>query len=417
MQDRQLHTVRTRITATALSLLATMALMPPAIAAAMPAPLTPQQAMARARNLLDLGRTLFHTTALSGTGRMSCATCHDPAHGFTPANTLAVQPGGADLKHSGFRAVPTLKYLQAIPAFTEHYMGAEEDGAGDGVDNGPTGGLTWDGRVTRGRDQARIPLLSADEMANSDSASVSQHVLAAGYGPALQRIYGPAILQSPDDIFDGVTEALEAYEQDPPTFFPYSSRYDAYLNDREKLTPAELRGLAIFNDPARGNCAICHKSGLLQTGGHPDFTDFGFIALGVPRNSEIPRNQDPHYFDLGLCGPARTDLATHEAYCGTFRTPTLRNVALKQRFFHNGYAHTLREAVAFYAERDVSPEKYYPRNADGKIEQYDDLPAPYRANVNREMPFGAKRILSTQDVDDVVAFLGTLTDSGTDTLP
>jgi cytochrome c peroxidase len=399
--------------AVGVGLLAATAGIQSTMARIVPMPLTPQQAQARAHDLLELGRTLFRAPALSGSGRMSCATCHDPAHGFTPANTLATQPGGVDLKHTGFRAVPTLKYLQAVPPFTEHYMGAEEDGAGDGVDVGPTGGLTWDGRVTRGRDQARIPLLSGDEMANTSAEAVGQHVLDAGYGPALQRIYGGEIIRSQADVFDAVTEALEAYEQDPPTFFPYNSRYDAYLNDQETLTPAEMRGLAVFNDPARGNCAVCHKNGLMQTGGHPDFTDFGMIALGVPRNPDIARNRDPTYFDLGLCGPARTDLATHQQDCGAFRTPTLRNVALKQRFFHNGFAHSLHDAVAFYAERDVAPEKWYPRKADGSVNKYDDLPARYRANVNADVPFGPKRILSPQDIDDVVAFLGTLTDRAT----
>ena len=67
-----------------------------------------------------------------------------------------------------------------------------------------------------------------------------------------------------------------------------------------------------------------------------------------------------------LCGPLRTDLAGHSEYCGRFLTPTLRNVALRQRFFHNGAVHTLREAIEFYVERDTDPAKWYPRDATGQ---------------------------------------------------
>ncbi len=68
---------------------------------------------------------------------------------------------------SGVRAVPSLTYLQAVPQFTEHFYDSEDE-ADESVDNGPTGGLTWDGRADRGSDQARLPLLSPFEMANSE---------------------------------------------------------------------------------------------------------------------------------------------------------------------------------------------------------------------------------------------------------
>jgi cytochrome c peroxidase len=58
--------------------------------------------------------------------------------------------------------------------------------------------------------------------------------------------------------------------------------------------------------------------------------------------------------------PLRTDLAGRSEYCGRFLTPTLRNVALRQTFFHNGAVHTLREAIEFYVERDTDPAKWYP---------------------------------------------------------
>src|SRR3984957_11601878 len=114
--------------------------------------LTRPQAYERAAQLEVLGRRLFADPSLSASGRMACATCHDPAHAFGSPNALAVQFGGADMKQPGLRAVPSLKYLQVVPQFTEHYFESEDEGD-DSIDNGPTGGLTWDGRVDRDRDQ------------------------------------------------------------------------------------------------------------------------------------------------------------------------------------------------------------------------------------------------------------------------
>jgi cytochrome c peroxidase len=134
----------------------------------------------------------------------------------------------------------------------------------------------------------------------------------------------------------------------------------------------------------------------------------------VPRNPEIPANRDPNFYDLGLCGPERTDFKDREEYCGLFKTPSLRNVALRKSFFHNGVFHTLREAVAFYATRDTNPEQWYPRNPDGSIRKYDDLPAQYQENINTDPPFdrrlGDPPALSDSEIDDIVAFLQTLTD-------
>ena len=137
--------------------------------------LTRPQAYARAAQLEALGRELFADPSLSASGRMACATCHDPQHAFGPPNALAVQLGGKDMQQPGLRAVPSLKYLQVVPQFTEHYFESDDEGD-DSVDNGPTGGLTWDGRVDRGRDQARIPLLSPFEMANTDAGDGRRRV-------------------------------------------------------------------------------------------------------------------------------------------------------------------------------------------------------------------------------------------------
>jgi cytochrome c peroxidase len=366
-------------------------------------------AYARAAAIADLGRTLFFDPALSASGRMACATCHDPANGFSAPNPLPVQLGGADLQRPGIRAVPSLMYGQSVPAFSEHYFEPEDEGD-ESVDQGPTGGRGWDGRVDRGRDQAALPLLDNNEMANLNPPAVAAAVARSAYADKVRQLYGQDVFADPARTFAAVTEALEFYQQTPATFAPFSSKYDAFLSGHASLTAQEARGAALFNDPAKGNCAHCHKSAVTSDGQPPLFTDFGYVALGVPRNRTIPANQDPAYFDLGLCGPLRHDLAGRAGYCGMFKTPTLRNVALRNSFYHNGVVRSLRDAVNFYAERDADPAKWYPNRPDGTVRKFDDLPAEYVRNVDMGAPFGGKRVLSDRDVDDLVAFLRTLTD-------
>jgi cytochrome c peroxidase len=386
------------------------------VAQSIEGPLSRQETFARAAELSRLGRGLFSDPSLSASGRMACATCHDPSHAYGPANALSVQLGGKDMRQPGGRAVPSLKYLQVDPPFSEHYHDSDDEGD-DTIDNGPTGGLTWDGRVDRGRDQARIPLLSPFEMANATAADVVESVRRGSHAAELRRIFGDTIFADSERAFAGITEALEAFQQDYREFYPYSSKYDAYLAGNATLTDEEARGLSAFNDPAKGNCAHCHLSARGKDGTPPQFTDYGLIALGVPRNRDIPANSDPNYFDLGACGPLRRDLSTRAEYCGFFRAPSLRNVALRQTFFHNGAVHSLREAIAFYVERDINPGKWYPRDATGRVQKFDDLPEQYGDNVNMEPPFGGKPgdtpPLSANEIDDIVAFLKTLTDGYT----
>lgn len=171
--------------------------------------------------------------------------------------------------------------------------------------------------------------------------------------------------------------------------------------------------MKLFNDEKKGNCASCHLSQRTLDGGPPRFSDFGLIAIGVPRNRALPVNRNPRFYDLGACGPARTDLKGRDEYCGIFRTPSLRNVATRRTFFHNGIYHSLEDVMHFYVERDIHPEKFYP-TVHGKVQKFDDLPPQYWKNVNTEPPFdhkpGDKPALNEAEIKDVIAFLGTLTD-------
>jgi cytochrome c peroxidase len=356
-----------------------------------------------------LGRALFLDPALSASGKMACATCHSPNHAFGPPNDLAVQRGG-DGRRFGSRAVPSLTYTQNIPPFTEHYFDDEGD---DSIDQGPAGGRTWDGRAQSAHDQARLPLFSPFEMANAGMEAVVAKVRRASYAGLFRDTFGGRVFEDTPLAFKAVLMALETYQQSPAEFYPYSSKYDAWLRRQASLTSAESRGLDAFDDPARGNCARCHPSAMRE-GALPQFTDFGYAAIGVPRNAAIPANANHRYFDLGLCGPLRTDLTDKKEYCGLFRTPSLRNVATRRVFFHNGIFHRLDDAVRFYAERDTSPQKWYPHAADGTTRKFDDLPARYQGNLDRDTPFdrhaGAQPSLSEDDIKDIVAFLNALTD-------
>jgi cytochrome c peroxidase len=341
---------------------------------------------------------------------MSCATCHDAHFAYGPPNARSTQLGGTDMKGVGLRAAPTLRYLQTVLPFTEHHFDEATD---ESIDQGPTGGHTWDGRADTTHDQALLPLTSKFEMANPDLDSVVARVAKSPLAARFKAVFGDDVFGDPVRGSTALLMCLEVFQQSPKDFYPYSSRYDAYLRRKGKLTPSETRGLALFNDPKKGNCVSCHPSGIRHDG-FPNFTDFGFNAIGVPRNRTLPANADPGFHDLGLCGPIRTDLGGHKDYCGQFRVPSLRNTAVRRAYFHNGVFHSLDDVLAFYVTRDSDPGRWY-----GKLgtatDPYDDLPVPYRGNINRDPPFGhqpgSAPALDKREIGDVIAFLKTLTDA------
>ncbi|SOE62858.1 Cytochrome c [Burkholderia sp. OK233] len=84
--------------------------------------------------------------------------------------------------------------------------------------------------------------------------------------------------------------AIERFELEDPSFHPYTSKFDYYLDGKLQLTALELRGKKLFDNPTGGNCASCHIDQSGVDGSHPLFTDFNFPALGVPRNPELRAN-------------------------------------------------------------------------------------------------------------------------------
>jgi cytochrome c peroxidase len=368
-----------------------------------------------ARAALDpvasLGRTMFFDPSLSASGRQSCASCHDPAHAYGPPNGLAVQPGGPALERSGTRAVPSLRYLRFTPQFSRHLAQPSSDGV---EDEGPAGGFTRDGAAQTLREQALLPLLNPFEMANADVAAIEAKLRKASYAAQLRSVFGDDVFARPGAAAAKAAIALQAFQEQDASFEPYTSKFDAAMSGNADFTAQELRGYTTFNDPRKGNCAKCHLDAPGPGGRPAQFTDFGMVALGVPRNGAIAANRDPRYFDLGLCGPLRKDLAREREFCGMFKTPTLRNAASRQVFFHNGRFHTMDEVLHFYAERDTDPAKWYPR-VNGVAVPFDDMPKRYRTNVDHaDVPFtlraGDKPLLDEADIQDLAAFLKTLDD-------
>ncbi len=211
-----------------------------------------------------LGRSIFFDAALSGDGRRSCATCHQPENAYAPADTAAlsrIAPRGAE---SIVRAVPSLRYVYRTPPFSIGPELSDVDEPPARVAAADTftarGGLFWDGRANTLQDQAMGPLLNPEEMANRDVASVAAKLRHASYAARFAALFGNAIFSEPGRLVDEAMFAVARFEIEDPSFHPYDSKYDLYLEGRATLTPQEWRGLQVFDDPKRGNCAACHRN-------------------------------------------------------------------------------------------------------------------------------------------------------------
>jgi cytochrome c peroxidase len=360
----------------------------------------------------QVGAKIFFDPSLSASGQLACATCHDPAHAYSSPNGLAVQLGGPGMSLPGTRAVPSLRYKDYTPPYADVAMNP------DGVSlPGPGGGFTWDGRADTLADQAQIPLLAPNEMANASADDVVNKLQNSAYAGLIRAAFGSTVFDSTSYAFQSALNALQAYQLEDDDFHPYTSKFDLYLGNKigGDLTPSEERGRQVFADPNRGNCFACHFAGPGASGSSDLFTDFTYEAISVPRNPEIPANADPTYFDMGICSRADHPLPASAQYCGMFKVPTLRNVAIRKVFFHNGKMKSLREALHFYNTRDTQPELWYPV-VNGVLQKFDDLPAQFQVTIDTQVPLdgraaGSQPPMSDQDLVDLEAFLDTLTDA------
>ena len=389
----------------------------------------------------QLGRKIFADKALSASGQQSCSSCHVAASAFAEDATASgvdhgspVALGGLAMNKTGFRNTPSLMYAALTPIF---YINA---------DGGPHGGFFRDGRAATLADQAVLPFTTSFEMANADAAAVVTLLKTRPYLADFTALYGSAVLDDPATALARMGQALAAFETEDPGFAPFSSKYDYFLKGQATLTAQEQRGLGLFNGATKGNCGACHPSTSADGRTPPMFTDYSYDNLGVPRNGLIPANGSSApgytpvdstdgvqaYYDLGVCGPFREQTLNFFSNCGQFKVPTLRNIAATAPYFHNGRFTTLVDAIGFYVRRDTNPEEWYPANPDGSVTKFDDLPAiyggqfvvtpglvgsdaGYLGNVNTsEIPYnrhiGDTPALSSTEIDDVIAFLCTLTD-------
>jgi cytochrome c peroxidase len=239
-----------------------------------------------------LGKKLFESSLLSVDRSLSCASCHNPNLAFTDRQPVST---GVH-KQRGKRNAPTI--LNA--AYNADQF--------------------WDGRSHTLEDQAGGPMTNSIEMGHS-LEGIERAVQGNGELVAMfQQAYGPRVKIT----LDLVSKVLASYER---TLVSGNSPFDKAIfgGQPDALSPEARRGLKVFTDAAKGNCAVCHtieeRTAL--------FTDHKFHNLGVGMS---PSGE--------LTDPGKEG--------GKFRTPILRNVALTAPYMHDGSLKTLKEVVDFY---------------------------------------------------------------------
>lgn len=249
---------------------------------------------------IALGRKLFYDHRLSKDGSVACSSCHDPRAYFSDGKPVSIGIGGL----KGIRNAPTVLNAAYLPF------------------------QFWDGRAISLELQAGSPIENPIEMNQSHTAAVRQLNADSAYRPMFRTAFG-----SPDITIGRVEKALASFER---TLLSGNSPFDRYEYGRDKkaLTEAQIRGLAVFLAPTRGNCAVCHT----VTGRNALFTDGKFHNTGEGVNDAGDISDVGRYHE--------TKVATDT---GAFLTPTLRNIAMTPPYMHDGHLKTLKDVVDFYA--------------------------------------------------------------------
>jgi cytochrome c peroxidase len=347
-------------------------------------------ASSREQQKEQLGSALFFDRNLSSPIGQSCADCHAQTSAFTDPESDDTTSIGARPDRAGSRNAPTAMYARFAPPL--HF---------DEKARRFVGGLFWDGRANTLQEQAAAPLLNPIEMNNRDKASVVATVRHSSYAERFREVCGATVFEDVDRAFACVTESIAAFEQ-TSLLSPFSSKYDLYLAGKASLTDSERRGLRIFEDPKKGNCAGCHPSRPSADGTPPLFTNYSYANLGVPKfkNSLFYRMGPPfndagaRYIDHGLMNTVK-----NAARDGEFRVPTLRNIARTAPYAHNGYFSNLRLMLDFLNTRDVG-------SRDPSVGKWQSPEVPATEDKEHVGHLG----LSQKDIDDLATFLGTLTD-------
>jgi len=314
---------------------------------------------------VELGRQLFYDRRLSHNNTISCAMCHVPEQGFT-VNEMATAVGieGRSVR----RNAPTL-YNTAYATRLFH-----------------------DGRETRLEQQVWGPLLAANEMGNPSVGYVIERLGGLpDYTGLFERAFngrGPGM--------ETIGMALAAYER---TLVSANSPFDRWYfgANPDVVPPAVKRGFGLFSGKA--GCSRCHTI----EEQHALFTDNGLHNTGIgyraafarPGLKTVPVAPGEALTVAFTLPDGRNDLGRYEvsgdpADRWKYKTPSLRNIALTAPYMHNGSIGSLRAVVEFYNKGGVANE-----NLDPLIRPLDLTPA---------------------EIDDLVAFLASLTGDNTGTI-
>jgi len=252
-----------------------------------------------------LGRSLYHDTALSGDGTISCATCHSFDHGGAEPRKTSIGMKG----HVGPINAPTV--LNSGYNFVQF----------------------WDGRAKDLQEQAAGPVANPGEMGETWENVVKKLKKNPDYVAAFSKLYDDGITEN------NTTDAIAEYEKSLIT----PSRFDAYLlGDENAITEAEKEGYATFKEVG---CTACHTG--INVGGTM------FQKLGLVKDYFKDRGTPLTDADLGRFNVTKNPAEKH-----FFKVPTLRNVELTAPYLHDGSRDTLEETVQIMGEyqlgRDLS---------------------------------------------------------------
>jgi len=319
---------------------------------------------------IALGKKLFEDKRFSSTGEVACSTCHEAAKAFTDS-PLKVSEGIRKL--TGTRNAPTV--VNSV------YMKK----------------LFWDGRSPSLEDQSLHPFVNPVEMGLENHEAILKIVRSdPAYAAAFKKVFGKS---GSEITMTEVTRAIAAFER---TVVSGDSPFDRYYlrGEENALTAQQKRGFDLFVN--QGRCVSCHVVEQTQA----LFTDNRFHNVGVGINDiqgEVPELAGEFLkaqatlaeVDVRVLSDAKTSELGRFAVTrgfddlGSFKTPTLRNIAVTAPYMHDGSLKTLREAVVHY-------------NNGGVTKEGDP--------VNDFLSGGIRPLnLTDAQVDDLVAFMESLT--------
>ena len=245
----------------------------------------------------NLGRRLFFDPILSTNGTVSCATCHQPEHGFASPEPISIGIHG----RKGTRNAPTV--LNSVFGTT----------------------FSWDGRDDSLEQQALGPLKSETELGGDLEAVVANILKDRSYVDAFVSVFANGKSSEPTEIvtIENVAKAVACFER---TLVTGNSMVDRFRNSEyTALSKSARQGMWIFE--SRGGCWKCHSGANLTDG---EFHNTGVQIAGEQR-------------DLG-----RMKHTSDEQHKFQFKTPTLRNIENTAPYMHDGSVKTLRKVVEFY---------------------------------------------------------------------